>query len=184
MAERRATRRWLLFLPPALFGLLAGLFLAGMLRDNPDALPSTLVGRPAPPLALAAIPGLGPAPDAAALRSGTVTLVNFWASWCAPCRVEHPMLEDLAAQGIPIIGINYKDDPEKARAFLQELGNPYTATGADHTGRTALAWGVYGVPETYILAPDGTITFRFAGPITQSILTSTIIPEIEKAKQK
>jgi cytochrome c biogenesis protein CcmG/thiol:disulfide interchange protein DsbE len=180
-------RRWLLFVPPAVFGLLAGLFVAGMVRDDPDALPSTLVGRAAPAFGLAEAPP-GPAllPDVpeltdAALRAPGVKLVNFWASWCAPCRVEHPTLVRLAAEGVPVYGINYKDAPDQARGFLAELGNPYAAIGTDPTGRIALAWGVYGVPETYVLDGEGRVTFRFAGPVTDRILETILRPEIARA---
>ncbi len=109
-------------------------------------------------------------------------LVNYWASWCAPCRVEHPTLEELAAEGVPIYGINYKDDPAKALAFLAELGNPYVAMGADASGRTALDWGVYGVPETFVIDGDGTVILRFAGPITGSVLEKTIRPALAAAQ--
>lgn len=114
-------------------------------------------------------------------RDGQVKLVNYWASWCAPCRAEHPNLVALADEGLPIYGINYKDDPDKALAFLAELGNPYKAVSADDTGRTAIDWGLYGVPETYVLAGDGTVILRFAGPITQRSLEDTIRPAIAEA---
>jgi cytochrome c biogenesis protein CcmG/thiol:disulfide interchange protein DsbE len=174
------SRRWLIFLPPALFGLLAGLFLAGMFRDDPDGLPSTLVGRPAPPLALTAL-GDTPLLTDAALRGGGPVLVNFWASWCAPCRAEHPILVDLAAEGIPVHGVNVRDDPAKALAFLAELGNPYATVGADRTGRAALAWGTYGVPETFVLDGAGRVVLRYAGPITREILEQTIRPGLAAA---
>jgi cytochrome c biogenesis protein CcmG/thiol:disulfide interchange protein DsbE len=173
-------RRWFIFLPPAVFGLLAGLFFAGMFRDDPDGLPSTLVGRPAPPMVLAA---LGPFPllDDAALRTGGPVVVNFWASWCAPCRAEHPILAELAAEGVPIHGVNVRDEPAKALAFLEELGNPYARIGADPTGRAALAWGTYGVPETFVLDGEGRVLLRYAGPITREILDRTIRPALRGA---
>ena len=105
----------------------------------------------------------------------------YWASWCAPCRVEHPHLETLADEGIPIYGVNYKDEPGKALGFLEELGDPYAAIGADASGRMALDWGVYGVPETYVIDAEGTIVTRFAGPITERVLETTIMPAIEEA---
>lgn len=171
---------WLAIIPPVTFAALAGLFLGGMYRDDPDALPSTLVGRPAPPLALTQ---LGPdAPfDAAVLAEDGVKIVNYWASWCAPCRVEHPVLMTLAAEGLPVYGVNYKDDPAKALAFLAELGDPYVAIGADESGRTAIDWGVYGVPETFVIDGDGNVVLRFAGPITAGILESRIRPAIATA---
>ena len=170
----------LALLPPVLFAALAGAFIWGMGREDPNALPSAMVGRAAPPVALTPL-GDGPLVDDAMLRDGEVKLVNYWASWCAPCRVEHPNLTALAEEGIPIYGINYKDDPAKALAFLDELGDPYVAVSADATGRTAIDWGLYGVPETYVLAGDGTVMLRFAGPITQRVLESQIRPALEAA---
>ena len=170
----------LVLAPPLIFTALAGLFLGGMFRDDPDALPSTLIGSPAPALALAPLGEEAPPTDAS-LRSGEVTLVNFWASWCAPCRVEHPQIMALKDEGLAIIGVNYKDDPAKALDFLDELGDPYSAIGADAEGRTAIDWGVYGVPETFVVDGDGTVVLRFAGPITDSILQNRIRPAIEAA---
>ncbi|TDL83700.1 DsbE family thiol:disulfide interchange protein [Palleronia sediminis] len=173
---------WLAILPPAMFAGLAILFYAGMQRDDPDALPSTLVGRLAPALDLAPLGDL-PLPDAAALSDGGVTLVNFWASWCAPCRVEHPFLEGLAArEGVDIVGVNYKDAPANALGFLEELGNPYVATGADAQGRVARDWGVYGVPETFVIDGDGIVVARVAGPVTQRTIDSTVAPAIAAAR--
>ena len=110
-------------------------------------------------------------------------MVNYWASWCGPCRAEHPNLELLASEGVTIYGANYKDKPAQALRFLEELGNPYAAIGADESGRMALNWGVYGVPETYVIDGDGNIVLRFAGPITQRALEATIRPAIEAARQ-
>lgn len=168
-----------MLLPPALFAGLAAMFWFGMDRD--DTLPSTLLGREAPAVVLAPLADL-PGFDDDTLRQPGVKLVNYWASWCAPCRAEHPMLEKLAGEGIPIFGVNYKDDPEKARAFLEELGNPYRATGADRNGRMAIDWGVYGVPETYVIDGAGRIVLRFAGPITEQELQRTLRPAMRKAE--
>lgn len=170
----------LVFLPPVLFAAVAGLFYAGMLRNDPDALPTALKGQPAPALALEPLGDAPPLTDAA-LRQGEVTLVNFWASWCAPCRAEHPQLMALAAGGTPVHGINYKDNEAKALGFLQELGNPFTLAGADPKGRNGLDWGVYGVPETFVVDGQGRIVLRFAGPITAEILDSTIRPALAEA---
>lgn len=170
----------LMVAPPAIFLIIAGLFGFGMLRDDPDALPSARAGQLAPPLSVTALNDHVPFDDAT-LRSGQVKLVNYWASWCAPCRAEHRFLQQLQDEGTVIYGINYKDDPEKAASFLDELGNPYTALAADAAGRTALDWGLYGVPETYVLDASGTVILRFAGPITASILESTIRPAIAEA---
>ena len=176
-----ASTRWLMFLPPAIFGALAGLFYAGMFREEPNALPSTMVGRMVPAVEVVAL-GDATVTDDAALRAPGVKLVNFWASWCAPCRAEHPMLSEIAAMGIPVHGINYKDDPAKALGFLAELGNPFATMGADNVGRMAINWGVYGVPETYVISAGGTVVLRYAGPITRQEMTRTILPAIEKAR--
>lgn len=172
--------RWLLALPPVLFAGLALLFVLGMGREDPDALPSALVGRPAPAVVLTPLGGK-PAWGDAELRAGEVTLVNFWASWCAPCRAEHPILTELAAEGITVLGVNYKDPADKAQAFLAELGNPYARIGADAEGRMALDWGLYGVPETFVVAGDGTVVLRFAGPITRQELERRIRPALAEA---
>jgi len=176
-----AKGRWQIFVPPAVFGILVGLFLTGMYRDDPDGLPSTMVGRMAPALQLAPMPQ-APLTTPEVLEAPGLKLVNFWASWCAPCRVEHPFLVDLAGQGIPIHGINYKDRPAQAAAFLAELGNPYATIGADATGRTAIEWGVYGVPETYLIDGGGKILLRHAGPITRQEYDRVIKPAIEAAR--
>lgn len=165
--------------PPAIFAGLALMFFLGLGRDG--QLPSARQGEPAPNVEMIAL-GNEPMFDDAALRDGKVKLVNFWASWCGPCRVEHPNLETMAQQGITLYGVNYKDKPEDAIGFLEEVGNPYTAIGADNSGRMALDWGVYGVPETYVIDGDGVIVLRFAGPITASVLDKTILPAIEAAK--
>ncbi|MDF0602497.1 DsbE family thiol:disulfide interchange protein [Psychromarinibacter sp. C21-152] len=172
----------LVVLPPVVFAALAGLFFFGMNREDPDALPSAIAGQPAPPMQLTPLGDGEPFTDAA-LREPGVKLVNYWASWCAPCRVEHPNLEALADEGLPIYGINYKDDPEKAMAFLRELGNPYTALAADSRGKTALDWGVYGVPETYVIDGDGKVVLRFAGPVTQRVIEERLRPAIEAAAE-
>ena len=170
----------LVLAPPLIFAALAGLFFGGMYRDDPDALPSTLVGQPAPAMDVTPL-GAGAPPDDAALRDGEVKLVNYWASWCAPCRIEHPQLLLLQSEGIDVFGINYKDDARKALAFLDELGDPYDSIGADKAGRTALNWGVYGVPETFVVDGEGKVILRFAGPITESILEKRIRPAIRAA---
>lgn len=117
-----------------------------------------------------------------ALQAPGVKLVNYWASWCAPCRAEHPNLMALAEEGLQIYGINYKDDPAKAQAFLDELGDPYQAIGADASGRTGIDWGLYGVPETFVIDSDGVVVFRFPGPITQRALETQVRPAIEAAQ--
>lgn len=170
----------LMLVPPLLFAALAVTFFLGMKRDDPDALPLAIAGQPAPPLRLEPLGDFEPFTDAD-LRAGEVVLVNYWASWCAPCRAEHPNLIELGRQGVRIYGINYKDDPAKALAFLEELGNPFQRLGADRSGRTAIDWGLYGVPETYVVAGDGTVLLRFAGPITRKVMEETILPAIAEA---
>ncbi len=170
----------LAILPPVIFAALAGLFLGGMFRDDPNALPSTLVGGPAPPVQVTPVGTTTPF-GADAITGEGVKIVNFWASWCAPCRLEHPQLMKLAAEGLPIYGVNYKDDPDKALRFLTELGDPFTAIGADTTGRMALDWGVYGVPETFVIDGKGNVLLRFAGPVTESILKNRIRPVLDDA---
>ncbi len=173
----------LVLLPPIIFAGLTGLFLSGMYRDDPNALPSTLVGRPAPALDVIDLPPLPPITKDQAVAD-QVTLVNYWASWCAPCRVEHPQLMALQDEGLTILGINYKDDPAKALRFLEDLGDPYAAVGADPDGRTAIDWGVYGVPETFVIDKNGNVVLRFAGPVTKSILEKRIRPAIDAALAK
>lgn len=172
--------KWLLAIPLIIFAALAGLFAGGMFLGQGDELPSALVGKPAPSVEVSEIDGLPVLRDEM-LRDGQVKIVNFWASWCAPCRVEHPNLTALAEQGVPIYGINYKDFDPNARAFLDELGDPYTAVGSDAQGFHAIDWGVYGVPETFLLDGDGTILLRMAAPITQRTMANRLMPALEEA---
>jgi len=169
-------------IPVGVFGLVAGVFMVGMLRENPDALPSALQGNSAPSVTAPALAGY-PGFDREVLKLPGVKLVNFWASWCAPCRAEHPTLTGLSNSGVPIYGINYRDDPKKAVAFLEELGNPYTGVVTDDNARAAIDWGVYGVPETFVIDGEGRIVLRFAGPVTQRSLESTMQAAIDKARQ-
>lgn len=168
----------LVAIPPLAFGGLALVFYLGLGGD--DQLPSSYLGRDAPPLNVTELPGLQNI-DPTALADGEVKLVNFWASWCAPCRVEHPSLTALAEEGVPVYGVNYKDLTDNAVSFLDELGNPYTGTGADRNGRNAVEWGVYGVPETFVVDGDGKIVMRFAGPVTQRVVEGQLRPVLEKA---
>lgn len=171
----------LMFVPPVAFAALAAMFWLGMQREDPEALPSAMIGRAAPAVQVVPLGDL-PVFDAATLTAPGVKLVNFWASWCAPCRAEHPQLEALRAEGVVIHGVNYKDDPVKAEAFLAELGNPYATIGAD-AGRMALDWGLYGVPETFVIDGAGKVVLRFAGPITAQELERLIRPAMAKAAQ-
>lgn len=172
--------KWLLMIPVILFAGLAGLFAAGMFLGQGDELPSALIGSPAPETQVDPIDGLRPLTDDM-LRDGEVKIVNFWASWCAPCRVEHPNLTALAEEGVPVYGVNYKDLDANARAFLDDLGDPYRAVGADARGLQAIDWGVYGVPETFLLDGDGTILLRMAAPVTQRELTNRLRPALDAA---
>jgi cytochrome c biogenesis protein CcmG, thiol:disulfide interchange protein DsbE len=189
MAEAgSAPRRSLLvLLPLTIFGGLATLFLVMLFGSSGSRLPSTLIGRSAPDVALpaleglardgAAVPGFG-RPD---LAAGRVTLVNVFASWCAPCRAEHPYLMELTKDSrVRILGINQKDQPENARRFLGALGNPYAAVGVDPNGRASIEWGVYGVPETFVVKGDGTIAYKLVGPLTEANVAA-FKAEIEKA---
>lgn len=167
-------------LPPVMFAALAAMFVWGMNREDPNALPSTFEGRQAPAVTVIKLDDL-PVFGDADLRDGTVKLVNFWASWCAPCRAEHPNLERLKAEGVTILGVNYKDKPAAALGFLADLGNPYAAIGADESGRMGIDWGLYGVPETFVIDGNGQVIRRFPGPITERVLDTDIREAMKKA---
>lgn len=180
---RPGRRRWLVFLPLALFGLVAVVFFVRLLSGiDPSRIPSVLVGKPAPALALEPLPGSGvPAPGPETL-AGKVGIVNVFASWCVPCRQEHPFLLELSRRGdVALVGINYKDDPDNATGFLQELGNPYDAIGVDPKGRAVIDWGVYGIPETFLIGRDGTILYKHIGPFTQRTYSRELLPRLEEA---
>lgn len=179
----KSPRKLFVFLPLLVFLGLAAVFLSQLLSGRDiSAVPSALIGQPAPetrlpPLEGANVPGL----DSAAF-AGKVTLVNVWASWCAPCRQEHPVLLQLSSDArFTIAGLNYKDRPENARRFLGDLGNPYHAIGVDDAGKTAINWGVYGVPETFLVGKDGRILYRHVGPLSPEAVAGELLPEIEKA---
>lgn len=179
-AEERSRRSRLLYLLPVLaFGALALLFLLRLSSGDPSQVPSALIGRPVPSFALDPLPGLvaqgQPVPGLsdADLKAGRVTIVNVWASWCGPCRQEHPLLMELARDpSVRVVGIAYKDNSENARRFLGALGNPFAAVGIDPNGRAAIDWGVYGVPETFLVGPDGTIRHKQIGPLSPEILAA------------
>lgn len=172
--------RWLMVLPPVLFAGLAGLFYAGMYRDNPGELKSVFVGRPAPAIPETTLPGV-PGLTSADLQSGKITVVNFWATWCPPCRAEHPVLKKMAADGVRVAGVNIRDDDAKAVAYLKDEGNPFFAVATDPTMRGAINWGVTAPPETFIIGGDGTVLFRFVGPLVGTDYEARFLPELEKA---
>ena len=175
--------RYILFgLPLVALLALVAVFAVSMDRD-PGLVRSALIDKPAPSFAMPAVPELGvPGFDTAALR-GEVTVVNVFASWCIPCRDEHPLLVALKdVTGVRLFGINQSDAPENARAFLAELGNPYDAVGADRDRRVSIDWGVYGVPETFVVDAQGIITFKHVGPLTAEAVETELLPAIEAAR--
>jgi cytochrome c biogenesis protein CcmG/thiol:disulfide interchange protein DsbE len=177
-------------LPFLIFAGLAGLFWYALQTGDPSKLPSPLLGKPVPDFTLAPLDGLKAADGAeiasftaADLATGKPTIVNVFASWCVPCLQEHPMLMALAEEpGIRLYGINYKDDPAAARRFLGRYGNPYDRAGADASGRVAIDFGVYGVPETYVIAGDGKIAYRHVGPLTEEAISEKILPLMRPGK--
>jgi cytochrome c biogenesis protein CcmG/thiol:disulfide interchange protein DsbE len=180
-------RRVLVLLPLALFLALAGLFLFRLFAGDPSIIPSALIGHPAPQTALPPVAGLerngAPLPglDPGNFK-GAVTVINVWASWCVPCRDEAPLLVQLAQDNrFHLVGINYKDEADNARRFLARFGNPFAAAGADESGRAGIEWGVYGVPETFVVGRDAKIAYKMVGPITPDNIDAVLKPQIEKA---
>jgi cytochrome c biogenesis protein CcmG, thiol:disulfide interchange protein DsbE len=176
-------------LPIVLFAAVGLMFFLALRTSDPQKLPSTLIGKPAPKLELAALEGLNdagkdvPGIMPADLVRGTPVIVNFWASWCAPCVAEHPLLIILKEKsGVPLIGVNYKDQAAGARRFLGRYGNPFNAVGVDPNGRAAIEWGVYGMPETFILDALGRITYRHIGALTPEAVETVLIPAINRAR--
>jgi cytochrome c biogenesis protein CcmG/thiol:disulfide interchange protein DsbE len=180
-------RRIVVLVPLAVFLALAVLFLFRLSSGDPSIIPSALIGHPAPQTNLPPVAGLdrdgAPVPgiDAASFK-GAVTVVNVWASWCVPCHDEAPLLMQLAQDSrVRLVGINYKDDAGNARRFLGRYGDPFAAAGADESGRAAIEWGVYGVPETFVVGRDAHIAYKLVGPITPENFESILKPQIEKA---
>ena len=169
-------------LPAILFAGFVGIMSQQLLHGSDNSLPSVLVGRTVPGFELEPLGTYAPPTVDELLAPGT-KLVNFWASWCGPCRVEHPNLVALASAGVPILGVNYKDTENNGLSFLRELGNPYVMTGADPEGRIAIDWGVYGIPETFVVDGEGIVRLRHAGPITGRVLQETVLPEIRRLNQ-
>jgi cytochrome c biogenesis protein CcmG/thiol:disulfide interchange protein DsbE len=181
-AAPRARPRALLLLPVAVFGALALVFLIRLEEGgDPGSVPSVLIGHPAPDFALPPLDGTNVPGLQRADLGGRVTVVNVFASWCVPCRDEHPLLVGLAKDPrVHIVGIDYKDTPDNARRFLGDLGNPYAAIGVDVRGRSTIDWGVYGVPETFLVGPDGIIREKIIGPLTAESITQRLMPAVEK----
>jgi cytochrome c biogenesis protein CcmG, thiol:disulfide interchange protein DsbE len=190
-SQAKAARKPLAALLPVLvFGFMAVMFLFALRSGEPSKLPSTFIGKLAPALTLDPLEGLvdagKPVPGIAPadLARGTPVIVNFWASWCAPCVGEHPLLIILKEKtGVPLIGVNHKDQAPGARRFLGRYGNPFDAVGVDGNGRAAIEWGVYGMPETFILDRSGRILHKHIGALTPEALENVLIPLIEKAKR-
>jgi cytochrome c biogenesis protein CcmG, thiol:disulfide interchange protein DsbE len=180
-------RSFLMALPLIAFAGLAALFWLRLGTGDPSRIPSALIGHPAPQTSLppltgllsdgTQVPGLDPA-----IFKGKVSVVNVWASWCVPCHDEAPLLTELAKDTrLQLVGINYKDAPDNARRFLGRYGNPFGAVGVDANGRAAIEWGVYGVPETFVVGREGTIVYKLVGPITPDNIDSVLKAEIDKA---
>ena len=181
------SRRWLVALPLLGFIALAGIFLLRLHGGDPAKIPSALIGRPAPQTALPALEGLVnngtqvPGLDPAVFK-GKVSVVNVWASWCVPCHDEAPLLTKLGQdKRLQFVGINYKDAADNARRFLGRYGNPFGIVGVDGNGRASIEWGVYGVPETFVVGREGTIVFKMVGPVTSDNVDTVLKVEIEKA---
>jgi len=180
-------RSWPMALPLLAFAALAAIFWFRLGTGDPSRIPSALIGRPAPQTELpplaglinngAQVPGLDPA-----VFKGKVSVVNVWASWCVPCHDEAPLLTELARdKRLQIVGINYKDAPDNARRFLGRYGNPFGIVGVDGNGRASIEWGVYGVPETFVVGREGTIVYKMVGPVTPANFDTVLKAEIDKA---
>jgi cytochrome c biogenesis protein CcmG/thiol:disulfide interchange protein DsbE len=187
VAEGRSGRAWV-FVPLAIFLAVAILFQFALKSGDPSKLPSALIGKPAPVFDFAPLEELigtsGPVPGftASDLSKGSVTVVNFWASWCAPCVEEQPLLVELAKEpGLKLFGVNYKDETENARRFLGQYGNPFTALGIDPKGRGAIEWGVYGMPETFVVDGHGRIAYKHVGPLTAQSIVEKLLPAVRAA---
>lgn len=186
----KAKPKTMLLLPLIIVAILIVFFFIRLRSGDPSTLPSALIGKPVPEFVLPPVPNLvgdsGPVPglSSAALKTGKVTILNVWASWCAPCMEEQPLLIELSQKGFPLYSINYKDKPEAARRFLATQGNPFRAVGADESGFTAIDFGVYGVPETFVIDGRGKIAFRYPGPLTSEIIADKIMPVVKKAEQE
>ncbi len=188
VAEGRSGRAWV-FVPLAIFLAVAIMFQFALKSGDPSKLPSALIGKPVPVVDFGPLEGLTtaqgalPGFTAADLAKGQVTVVNFWASWCGPCVEEHPLLVDLAKEpGLKLVGVNYKDEPENGRRFLGRYGNPFAALGVDPKGRGAIEWGVYGMPETFVVDGQGRIVYKHVGPLTPKSIVEKVLPAVRSAQ--
>lgn len=183
-AEQKGGFRLWMLIPALGAAAVLAVFLLGLQReDGGRNLPSTLIGKPTPEFELPPLYAGEPGLSTADMTAPGVKLVNVWASWCVPCRVEHAQITRLAEMGIPVYGMNYKDTEEGAKKFLAELGNPFTLIGTDRNGRAAIEWGVYGIPETFVVDDQGRIVYKQIGAITSAVLEKKILPAVEKAKE-
>ena len=188
-SETSRSSRWLMALPLVVFAALAAIFWYRLGSGDPSRIPSALIGRPAPSTVLPPLEGLAssgapvPGLDPSAFK-GKVSIVNVWASWCVPCHDEAPLLTELGRdKRLQIVGINYKDSADNARRFLGRYGNPFGIVGVDVNGRASIEWGVYGVPETFIVGRQGTIVYKLVGPVTAENINTVLRTEIDKALQ-
>ncbi len=191
-----ARRNWLYILPAAIFALVGVLFVVALYSGDPSILPSALIGKPVPEFNLPPVeglqtadgqpvPGLSRADFGSSNNKGEVTLVNVWASWCPPCHTEQPLLMRLKQAGAArMVGILYKDSDQGGRSFLGRYGNPFEAIGWDASGKAGIEWGVYKVPETFLVDASGKIVFKVAGPITEQNLANELLPAIEAARRE
>ena len=163
---------------PLVVFVVVAIALAVGLGLKPREIPSALIGKPVPTFALEPVQDFGPGLSSENLK-GQVVIVNVFASWCVPCRVEHGLWADVAKLGIPIYGLNYKDAPKNASAWLAQLGNPYARTGADTNGRVGIDWGVYGVPETFVIDKQGQVRFKHVGALTADVMQREILPLVK-----
>jgi cytochrome c biogenesis protein CcmG/thiol:disulfide interchange protein DsbE len=174
-------KRLFFLVPVVIFLGLSWLLYIGLFQGPPSELPSPLVGKPAPDIALPALDAEAQNFTRGELGQGRPVIVNFWASWCAPCRIEHSTLQALAARkGVTLYGVDYKDDPKNARMFLSELGNPFGKIDQDREGRVSIDWGVTGVPETFVIDGQGVIRVHYAGPLDDAVLERLILPALRK----
>jgi DsbE subfamily thiol:disulfide oxidoreductase len=183
-APRKASRSWLYLAPFLVFAILGAFFIHRLQLaargDTPNLIPSVMIDKPAPPFDLPPLMEGGQGFKRADLQ-GQVTLVSFFASWCAPCRIEHPLVQELAqTPGLAVVGVNYKDKPEDAKAWLAQLGDPYKTVAVDAHGRAGIDFGLYGVPEAYLIDKQGVIRFKQIGPLSQDVIDKQLVPMVEK----